>query len=110
VPSGGLLQENCGDTLSPTQFGLFGWLALLLATFLGISLPSSKVVDVRLKMSAALAPVAATAKLSAANAGVNRPRFARIVVFLVLSSPFEQSRNEQSRNEQSRNQQSRREQ
>ena len=46
----------------------------------------------------------------AANAGVNRPRFARIVVFLVLSSPFEQSRNAQSRNEQSRDQQSRREQ
>jgi hypothetical protein len=24
APSGTLLQENCGDTLSPTQFGLFG--------------------------------------------------------------------------------------
>jgi hypothetical protein len=41
APSGTLLQDNCGETLSPTQFGLVGALALLLATFFGMILPSA---------------------------------------------------------------------
>ena len=41
------VQDNCGDTFSPTQFGLFGALAVLLATFFGIIVPSLKVVEVK---------------------------------------------------------------
>src|SRR6516162_2254291 len=50
VPSGAPLQDNCGDTFWPTQFGLFD---KELATFLGIIWPSLKVVDVRVNGSAA---------------------------------------------------------
>src|SRR5437764_10122974 len=45
VPSGGLTHDSCGDTFSPTQFALFGALALLLASFTGNIWPSLKVVD-----------------------------------------------------------------
>src|SRR5213594_4054350 len=43
VPSGTPVQDNCGDTFWPTQFGLVD---KLLATFLGIIWPSLKVVEV----------------------------------------------------------------
>ena len=36
VPSGTSVQDSCGETLSPTQFGLVGAFAWLLATFFGI--------------------------------------------------------------------------
>ena len=52
VPSGTPDQDSCGDTLSPTQFGLLP--AFLLATFFGISVPSLKVVEVSANGSAAL--------------------------------------------------------
>src|SRR5262245_12604300 len=42
VPAGGLTHDNCGDTFSPTQFGL---LARLLAAFFGNMPPSLKVVE-----------------------------------------------------------------
>src|SRR5437868_12255026 len=45
VPSGGLIQESCGEMLSPTQFALFGAFALLLAAFTGSMPPSLKVVE-----------------------------------------------------------------
>src|SRR5207302_8671866 len=82
VPSGMLLQDNCGDTLSPTQFGLFGALAALLATFFGIILPSAKVVDLRVKISAASAVAAAkpNAIIAATIAVVTiQTRFSNIV-------------------------------
>jgi hypothetical protein len=50
-----LLQEHSGETLPPTQFGLFCVLAALLATFLGMILPSSKADDFSVKTSAASA-------------------------------------------------------
>src|SRR5262249_55511989 len=50
VPSGTPLQDNCGDTFCPTQFGLFD---RLFATFLGIIWPSLKVVEVKVNGSAA---------------------------------------------------------
>src|SRR5947207_10789960 len=50
VPSGTPVHDNCGDTFSPTQLGLFD---KLLATFLGIICPSLKVVDVKVNGSAA---------------------------------------------------------
>src|SRR5262245_4606694 len=62
VPSGTPVHASCGDTFSPTQFGLFG---VLLATFFGISWPSLKVLDVRVNGSAAAAP--------AANARIRAP-------------------------------------
>jgi hypothetical protein len=64
VPSGTLLHENSGDTLSPTQFGLFCVLAALLATFFGMIFPSSKVDDFSVKTSAA--SVSCAAKLDTA--------------------------------------------
>jgi hypothetical protein len=54
-----LLQDSCGYALSPTQFGLLGALAVLLAVFFGIILPSAKVVDLSVNSSAASAAVAA---------------------------------------------------
>jgi transposase len=60
-PFGTLLHENSGDTLSPTQFGLFCVLAALLATFFDMIFPSSKVDDFSVKTSAA--SVASAAKL-----------------------------------------------
>jgi hypothetical protein len=85
VPSGGLLHENSGETLSPTQFGLFGWFALLLATLFGMILPSSKVVNFKLKILAELAAVAAKAQHSVANAGVSISRL--LGMFFSLSDP-----------------------
>src|SRR5262249_55111551 len=61
-PSGTLLQDNCGDIFSPTQFGLLGRLAVLSATRFGMILPSAKVVDLSVKISA---PAGAAAKLNA---------------------------------------------
>src|SRR5215469_15823697 len=52
VPSGTPDHDSWGDTLSPTQFGFAGF---LLATFLGISVPSLKVSEVSVNGSAALA-------------------------------------------------------
>src|SRR2546425_3977163 len=52
VPAGGLTHDNCGETLSPTQFALFGAFALLLATFVGIIWPSLKVVELNSKIFA----------------------------------------------------------
>src|ERR1700691_4408128 len=72
VPSGTLVHENCGETLSPTQFGLVAMLALLLATFSGIILPSAKVVDFSVKMPAASAAVAAKPSANAATAAAQR--------------------------------------
>src|SRR6516165_3792153 len=71
VPSGTLLHENSGETLSPTQFGLLCVLAALLATFLGIILPSSKVDDFSVKTSAAGALFTA---MPDANATIMTPR------------------------------------
>src|SRR5438105_3346937 len=42
---------------SPTQFGLCGLLAWLLATFCGIIVPSLNIVEVKVKGSAAVAAV-----------------------------------------------------
>src|SRR6516165_4495590 len=52
VPSGVPLHENCGETFSPTQFGLLP-VVLALAAFLGSMVPSLKVVELRLNTSAA---------------------------------------------------------
>jgi hypothetical protein len=71
VPSGTLLHENSGETLSPTQLGLFCVLAALLATFLGMILPSSKVDDFSVKTPAASA--LSNAMLDA-NATIVTPR------------------------------------
>src|SRR6516165_2984732 len=68
VPSGTLLQENCGETLSPTQFGLLLPFALVLATFFGIILPSAKVVDLSVTTSAASAAAAVKPTATAAVA------------------------------------------
>src|SRR5205807_414149 len=60
VPAGGLIQDNCGETFSPRQFGFRGSFARLLPTFLGIIWPSLKVVDDNSKsFSCALAVPAA---------------------------------------------------
>src|SRR5215472_5552784 len=62
VPSGGFAHDNCGETLSPTQFGLLG---LLLASFFGIMAPSLKVVVDRVNtFGCALAAPAAHANAS----------------------------------------------
>jgi hypothetical protein len=61
-----LLQENWGETLSPTQFGLLLPFAFVLETFFGISLPSAKVLDFSVKMSAAPAATAVKPTASAA--------------------------------------------
>ena len=55
MPSGAPLQESCGETFSPTQFGLgIGALgAFMLATFFGIMVPSLNVADVSVKGAAA---------------------------------------------------------
>jgi hypothetical protein len=52
-----------------------------------MSFPSSKVVDFKLKISAALEVVAAKARHSAANADINSRRLVRIVVFLCAIHP-----------------------
>src|SRR3954470_20236548 len=66
VPSGTPDQESCGDMFSPTQLALP---AVLFATFLGIICPSLKVVEVRVKGSAADAtPFQARATASAPTA------------------------------------------
>src|ERR1700722_14398973 len=52
VPSGAPDQDSCGDTFSPTQFGLFP-LVSALATFLGIIVPSLKVDDVSVRVRVA---------------------------------------------------------
>src|SRR4051812_40110170 len=57
VPLGAFDHDNCGDTFSPTQFGLCGLLAWLLATFCGIMVPSLNIVEVKVKGSAAVATV-----------------------------------------------------
>ena len=57
VPSGTPVQDNCGETFSPTQFGFVGAFAALLAAFFGIMVPSLNVVDVSEKISAAFAAV-----------------------------------------------------
>src|SRR5436305_15122645 len=60
VPAGGLIQDNCGETFSPRQFGFCGSFAWLLPNFLGIIWPSLKVVDDNSKsFSCALAVPAA---------------------------------------------------
>src|SRR5215208_653807 len=67
VPAGGLTQDNCGETFSPTQCGFCGKFALLLATFGGIIWPSLKVVDVSPKnfsCASAVASVQETAKIA----------------------------------------------
>src|SRR6516162_1251150 len=51
VPSGVPVQENWGDTFSPTQLGLFP--AFLLAAALGSMVPSLKVEDDSMNTSAA---------------------------------------------------------
>src|SRR5438874_9201836 len=63
VPSGTPVHDNCGDTFSPTQFGLFD---KLLATFLGIIWPSLKVVDVKVNGSAARTATANARTIAAA--------------------------------------------
>src|ERR1700741_4372842 len=68
VPSGTLVHDNCGDTLSPTQLGLFFELAWLLAIFFGIILPSWNVDDFSVKTPAASAVVVARPKASVAAA------------------------------------------
>src|SRR5215510_15995813 len=45
VPAGVLTHDSCGETFSPTQFGLFGAFALLLAAFTGSIPPSLNVVE-----------------------------------------------------------------
>jgi hypothetical protein len=68
VPSGTLFHDNCGDTLSPMQFGFEGRISLEPATFFGIILPSSNVLDFSAKISAAfaLAPTKFNANVTAA--------------------------------------------
>src|SRR5271165_1249351 len=51
VPSGTPVQVSSGDTFSPTQFGLAGF---LFATSFGIKVPSLKVVEESANGSAAL--------------------------------------------------------
>jgi hypothetical protein len=80
VPSGTLLHDNCGETFAPTQFGLFGMLAVLLATFFGMILPSANVVDLSVKSSAASA--AAVAKPSASVIMLAARILSVIMVFL----------------------------
>ena len=58
----------CGETFSPTQFALAGALAVLLATFFGIILPSAKVDDLIERISAALAGAAVEPSAIAAAA------------------------------------------
>src|SRR5438034_9945120 len=71
VPSGTPVHDNCGDTFSPTQFGLFD---KLLATFLGIICPSLKVVDVKVNGPAARTATANTRTIAAAAIVFRRSR------------------------------------
>src|SRR5262245_60829247 len=78
VPSGGLLQDNAGETFSPTQFGL----DLLLPANLVASLsPSLKAGDVRVNTDCALALWAAPRAPKATAA-------ARAKLFLNMTLPF----------------------
>src|SRR6516162_11379133 len=52
VPSGVPVQENCGETFSPTQFGLLP-VVLALAAFFGSMVPSLKVDELSVNTSAA---------------------------------------------------------
>src|SRR5438477_13183777 len=71
VPSGAPVHDNCGDTFSPTQLGLFD---KLLATFLGIICPSLKVVDVKVNGSAARTATANARTIAAAAIVFRRSR------------------------------------
>src|SRR6266704_4612715 len=68
VPSGTPVHDNCGETFSPTQFGLFD---KLLATFRGIIWPSLIVVDLKVNGSAAR-PVGVNARTIPAAAIIFR--------------------------------------
>jgi hypothetical protein len=70
-----VLHDNCGEMFSPTQFGLLGRLARLSATRFGMILPSAKVVDLRVKISAASALAAAERLKSNSAAATVRDAF-----------------------------------
>src|SRR5450432_2232814 len=57
VPSGAPDHDSCGDTFSPTQFGLLP-VGFALAIFFGIMVPSLKLVDDKVNTSAAKAGAA----------------------------------------------------
>src|SRR3984893_10802961 len=72
VPSGTPVQDSCGETFSPTQFGLVGAFAALLAAFFGIMVESLNVADVSEKISAAFAAVPTRPNASVAAAAANK--------------------------------------
>jgi hypothetical protein len=86
LPSGTLLHENCGETLSPTQFGFVAILVLLLAVFFGMILPSAKVVDLSVKTSAASA---AGATQPSANVAVATAKMRFVIMTFPLWRSFD---------------------
>src|ERR1019366_2253704 len=83
VPSGTPVHDNCGDTSSPTQLGLFGTFAVLLATFFGSMVPSLKVVEVSANTSAALATWPTRPNIQTAAPTSKRLRFT-----IMMFSPY----------------------
>src|ERR1700730_8500290 len=74
VPSGVPDHDSCGDTFSPTQFGLVP-AVLALAAFFGSMLPSLKVEEVNENTSAAKAGCAAYHDASAIPLAHTKLRF-----------------------------------